>query len=952
MNSFIIKKSLIYSFLYICFSTIHLPNAKAQFFNSDQNPPSLRWRQITTENFRIVYPHKFETEAQRMANTLQTVLPFEQHTLRRPPRPITVILQNQGVIANGFVQLAPRRSEFFTTPPQSFDFQDWLNSLVVHESRHMVQFAKLTDNTRRPFFESLGLAIFGITLPPWFYEGDAVATETALSRAGRGRIPEWNMTMRSNTLSGHFYSYSKNFFSSYTDFTPGYYQLGYFLNAKLRKDHGPMVVDSILSYIRKNPLRPYSLSRAVRNISGLNTRQLHDSTQRQLAHLWKAEEDSVRIIKYSPLNKRTDSVAGSYLLPQVLPNGNIAAIKTGYRIIPRIVEIDSTSGEKKLVDLGSQENPWFSTGGNKIVWDETRYDPRFLKRSYSVINIYDLRTRQRKQLTHRSRLFSPAISADGRKIVAVEITEGNLIRMVILNPVTGTVQNTFNSPGNQMIQTPSFHPDGKRIVFVTLSQAGKGISELDLNTRQFTPLLPSCGQDLQRPIYADGKILFKGNSKGHDNICELQRGSSEIKQISYSRFGAFNPSYDAISGRVIAQDWQRTGFNLIALNYATAPRELVTSISSDPGQLVHTLSEQEKFHQPLDSIPQKVYTSKPYRELSNLFYVHSLVPIGEKNGYFDDYNIGLELQSNNQLNTASSYLGYRYNNYLRKGEYLAGFSYSRFYPVISVDYTNEARLIYRRVKSSQGTTLVPVNWREHDVEASIKVPLYFNKFNHVYGLQFLAGTSYTSRYNVDNPFPALVKTISLPMHYQLSLSHNVLRAGRDLAPKWGQSIRLDFRNLPFQDQLSGQLLTLRSNFYFPGLLPNHSFAASFNYRKGSGIYNNSIIIPQVNGYSQLPAIEKVINTLLFDYRFPFLYPDWQIGPLAYIKRLKAGLFADFQNVGHGNTFSPRSFGIEMRADMNLMRFYLPNFDMGGKIIFLNEKPSKKPIFELIATYSY
>lgn len=190
------------------------------------------------------------------------------------------------------------------------------------------------------------------------------------------------------------------------------------------------------------------------------------------------------------------------------------------------------------------------------------------------------------------------------------------------------------------------------------------------------------------------------------------------------------------------------------------------------------------------------------------------------------------------------------------------------------------------------------------------------------------------------------------MHYQLSLSHNVLRAGRDLAPKWGQSIRLDFRNLPFQDQLSGQLLTLRSNFYFPGLLPNHSFAASFNYRKGSGIYNNSIIIPQVNGYSQLPAIEKVINTLLFDYRFPFLYPDWQIGPLAYIKRLKAGLFADFQNVGHGNTFSPRSFGIEMRADMNLMRFYLPNFDMGGKIIFLNEKPSKKPIFELIATYSY
>ena len=63
----------------------------------------------------------------------------------------SIVLQNQGVIANGFVQLAPKKSEFYTTPPQQFDSQDWLNNLAVHELRHVAQFDKLTGGRHRPF---------------------------------------------------------------------------------------------------------------------------------------------------------------------------------------------------------------------------------------------------------------------------------------------------------------------------------------------------------------------------------------------------------------------------------------------------------------------------------------------------------------------------------------------------------------------------------------------------------------------------------------------------------------------------------------------------------------------------------------------------------------------------------------------------------------------------------
>jgi hypothetical protein len=96
----------------------------------------------------------------------------------------------------------------------------------------------------------------------------------------------------------------------------------------------------------------------------------------------------------------------------------------------------------------------------------------------------------------------------------------------------------------------------------------------------------------------------------------------------------------------------------------------------------------------------------------------------------------------------------------------------------------------------------------------------------------------------------------------------------------------------------------------------------------------------------------VHNTLLFDYRFPLFYPDWEIGPFAYIKRFKGGFFADFENIFNGHGLSPRTYGAELRADMNLLRFYLPNFELSGKIIFVNQKPVQNPIFETGFSYRF
>lgn len=924
----------------------------AQVYSADQNPPSLRWRQINTEHFQIIYPTELAEEAQKITSVLESITERERRSIRVGVKKISIILQNQGVTSNGFVELAPRRSEFYTTPSQSFDFQGWLNSLAIHEMRHVVQFDKLTGKLNAPFFEQLALAIFGITLPPWFFEGDAVVTETALTDAGRGRIPEWSIALRANTLSNRKFSYSKNFLGSVKDFTPGYYQLGFFMTSKLRNDYGANIIEQLFSDMARQPYRPYNLSRSIKKITGMSTRQLHDSTIAELHTLWQNQVEQSGTIHYPSINKRQHTIPENYLMPQALPGGGFLALKQSKASTPRIVRIGPSGREEKVLETGNQELPWFSFGGGKIAWDEHRYDSRFRQRSFHVINVYDTLSKRARQITRKTRLFAPSLSADGSKIIAVSVSYTNRISLVEIDAGSGKELRRFPSPKGDMLQMPSYSHEARKAVMVAVSDSGKTLLELDLRSGIFTPLLPYQKQEILRPVYGEGSVFFKAHYNGTDNIYRLNMADRKIFQVSSAKLGAFNPSYDTISKKMTFNTYTTVGYDIAALNansLSGVPLEQIANHFVDYGKTAHV---QEGSRNVLYDIIYKPYPNTPYKDWKNLFNFHSIIPILEDNPYFDNSNIGFELQSDNLLNTLSFYSGYQYNNALRKSEYNAGFAYKKFFPILSVHYLNRPRLIYRRSTSNNVTTFSPVTWRENEVKAELSVPLIFNRFNHTYGLTFKTGTSLTNRYDFENRIPSLVTRLDFPMHYQVSVSHNNRRSARDLVPRWGQNVTLTYRHFPFESRVEGQLFVFKSTLYFPGIMRNHSFAASFNFQEGDGNYQNAVDVPRVSGYSFLRPIGNTYNTLFFNYRLPLFYPDLEIGPLAYIKRLKMGLFADFENIGHGRQFSPRSFGFEVRGDMNLLRFYLPNFDIGGKVVFLNEKPGRKPIFETIATYSF
>ncbi|WP_424289669.1 TolB family protein [Daejeonella sp.] len=929
--------------------SINTQYATGQIFDSQQNPPELKWMQINTPQFQILYPTPLKKEAERMANTVEVLIKSVSQSLGKEPRKITIILQNQGVISNGFVQLAPRRSEFFTTPPQNFDIQDWLNSLAVHELRHVVQIDKLTGNLKAPLFEELALAIFGITLPPWFFEGDAVGIETALTHGGRGRLPDWEIIFRTNTLSKNLFSYSKDYFGSLKDPTPGYYQLGYFMTSKLRRDYGSGIIDSLMTNMARIPFRPYNLSREMKKITGLSTRMLHDSTIAEIANLWKDQENMLKPQDYIILNQRNNSIPVDYLFPVKIAPDVLLSLREGFDKTPVIIMTNNLGKENELIKIGYQTESNFNYSSQKIVWDEFRYDKRFQKRSYNVINIYDLTDGKYRQLTHKTRLFAPSLSPDGNYIAAINVDLSNRSELLELDAETGNPIRTYANPENYFLQTPSFSLDGNRIVCVAINKNGAALIEFNRFDGTQNLLTDFQWQQLSRPVYTQDRILFRAHYNGVNNIYSFQKGFG-IQQLTSTRYGASNPSFDKNTKSLVFNIYQERGYDITSISLDTNKETSISNIRNTFINYASPLVAQESDSTILDHIPTKEYVSSPYKELSNLFYFHSLSPIAEANEFNTDLNVGFKLKSNNQLNTLDFYTGYQFNSGLRKSEYLAGFSYKRFFPVLDVKYINRARLSYATQTQGGVRTLIPVNWRENFLEMEIRIPFLANRLNKTYVLGLSGNTSYTNRYEISNRPSGFADRIQFPLQYQFYFNHNSQRSRRDIAPRWGQNISVAYQSLPFDKKISGNIFRVQTSFFTPGLFANHSLQSSFNYQNAGGVYQFNVDIPRVSGYGNLPS-GKIRNTLLFDYRLPLFYPDAEIWSLAYIKRIRGAIFADFQNIGKGNPFAPRTYGLELNGDLNLLRFLLPDFVISGKLIFINDRKPKPPTVDFGFAYN-
>ncbi len=91
-------------------------NTSAQYYVTGQDPASIKWMQIKTNHFTIIYPESYSAGSIVYAQSLEKA--YSKITTLYPEKKfrIPVIIHNLTTESNGYVAWAPRRMELFPTP--------------------------------------------------------------------------------------------------------------------------------------------------------------------------------------------------------------------------------------------------------------------------------------------------------------------------------------------------------------------------------------------------------------------------------------------------------------------------------------------------------------------------------------------------------------------------------------------------------------------------------------------------------------------------------------------------------------------------------------------------------------------------------------------------------------------------------------------------------------------
>ena len=931
--------------------------SKAQYFQTGQDPASLKWRQINTENFQVIFPDYYEKQAQKLAAIMETVYEKGGQTLNYQPKKISVILHTQTVKSNGLVAWAPKRSEFYTIPHQGIYAQDWIEQLAIHEFRHVVQIDKVNSELPKIIKILLGeqgtALVFGSYLPWWFIEGDAVISETALSNYGRGRFPSFLMEHKALAVERGNYKYDKAYNGSYKNYVPNHYQLGYYLFGKSREKYGADLWNSVINRVGTKPFSLTPFNKALKEKTGFTKVKLYNYVFENLKNEWIEEDKTFQPNAFeiiSPKNKTYSNYKYNHLINDSI----IISYRTALNQIPSFVKLNFSGNEKKIEVPGIIFNESVNYRDELMVWSEQVPDARWQHSGKSYIRLLNIETNQKQTVYPEFTAFAPSVSPDKSKIVVVESNFSSEYFISVYQISDGKLLYRFQTGNNNYFFSPEWLTENE-IVFVALMQEGKRLAKINLKNNQFEILLDKDLGEIKNLKPIDNNLYFVSSYSGKNSLYRLNLDEKSVHRIYESRFGIESPAFSPNGKNLILSDYAADGFRLIKIEKDMLKEQDIKNIEKSRYSLAEVLAKQEpgviNFSTP-DTIQ---YESEKYSKVKHLLNFHSWAPAVVD---ADSYEItpGVSVVSQNKLGTAMLNLGYEWNLTEKTGSFYGLYSYQGWYPIFDFEISsgNSASqyILIEQTKNSSGqvvaqdTLLKRFTWIETDFGANVRIPLNFSigKFKRFLQPEVKYDfTKYT--HNPSTPEKFLEGSFQ-SVTYRIYFQQLIRKSVQDVYPNFGFVIDGLYRHSPFGTTDLGSLILGQSYFYFPGIKQNHGIRlfGGVQNKESAGTISFSDIIRYPRGWGKINT--NFIYSLASDYKLPVFYPEWSLGSLVYLQRVNASLFADYAYLNANiykegkvvDTFNKNisSFGIELSGNANFLRFYAP-VEIGFRASYLPEK---------------
>lgn len=906
---------------------------KAQYFSWGNEPQSIKWRQIKTDNFQVIYPSTHDSVAQRFTNLLEFVYDACGHSLGHAPAKISVVLHVNSTIANGSVAWAPKRMDIFDAPSQDIHSQDWLTQLAIHEFRHVVQTDKLNQGITNIIYfllgeQGIGL-VAGMYLPSWFLEGDAVATETALSNSGRGRQADFLKGLRAQFLEKGTYSYSKAYFGSYKHFVPDYYSMGYVLVGQTRLHYDNFIWDRVVTFAATHPLRITSFNQALKIETNMGKIDLYKTMMNKQLVQWKLDYEREIYKPYDTLTARNPKRFTNYRYPQRISDSYILAEKSGLADAPKIVKIDANGREQIFAHTSfKQSGEKFHTNSTQVVWCEVKPHPRWELKNYSTIYIKNAVDNSLSTIRTKKRLYAPNINRQGTKIVVVEIDNKSFYRLLVYDVATKKIVDSFLSPQQEFISSPAWNADGTKVVYIGLSDKGKRLVELSWEDKKLTELLAPTSDDIQNPIYWNDFVLYSSSYSGVDNIYALHIPTQEIHRVTVSAFGAKYPA--VYNESLLFSDYTSDGYMVAQQSADPRAWHSIDAVKKYNYELARTLSYREQL--PLDyaHIPDSVYESRRYSKLLNALNIHSWQPVYMDHDFARIYSLGMGFQifSQNKLSSTEVVAGYRKNSSAVHSSFFAKIKYTGWYPKLSLQIEHGEYLAqeiaapdtlrgYYSYNSLRGDVEVPFNFSSRSVYRSAQLK------SQVLLTQYELQSQDIPEGKPENYFRPLIENATL-MHSASLLMYRAV-SPRDVALRLGFLVQSGFAHtIEKSPAPQSQYMIAEAAIFLPGLFRHHAielYAGAEHYTDTTKLTMLSVIQHSRGGMLQTLKYSSATSTHI-NYTLPLCYPDLTLGTLLYVKRWYATAFVDYSwTTNRASSFT--SVGVESVWQMHVLHHRYP-----------------------------
>ncbi|WP_207496858.1 TolB family protein [Aridibaculum aurantiacum] len=892
-----------YSLLFIICLLV-VSHTHAQVFGG--NPSSIKWKQVSTDTARVIYPEGLDDAARRVASVVHEVHKQQSATIGNRLRKINIVLQNQSTVSNAYVGLGPYRSEFYLTPPQN-SFQlgglSWLDNLSVHEYRHVQQYTNFNVGLARAMsfvFGQQGQDLLNsAAVPDYFFEGDAVFSETVLSRQGRGRIPYFFNGFQSLNRDGRKYSFMKLRNGSLKDFVPDHYSLGYMLVSYGREKYGQdFWLKVSQDAVRFKPII-YPWQGAIRRHAGIPYKQFVNDAFNFYQQKWQLAK-GVEPTYVTPKNVATRV---DYKYPYMTEDGSLIVMKRGYRQIPAFYKVKENGEEEKLATRDIAHDDYFSYKNGRIVYASLNPDSRWGYREYSNIILMDAATGDRKVITNHQRYFAPDISNDGSKIVAVDMRTDLTSTLVVVDE---TGNNTFRSVARRgVVYTyPKFSANDSAIYTLARNEDGKmALIRFDIPSAKETELVPYANRVYAFPTVQGDTIFFSSTYKGSDEVWAFVENTKALFRVAVQPTGHYQAVMNRGKNLLFSSTFSSTGYKLIT----TAASDLLWQRVGEgenalPDLYVPNALKQEP-SSTLENISLRPFTTQRYRKGFGFFNFHSWRPL------YDLQEFSFTLYGQNVLNTFQSELAYTYNR--NETSHRAGFTgiYGGWYlqPTLGINHTWDRTIVYNRDTS--------FNYNELNLNAGVRLPLNLSG-----GRQYRFLTLNSSLNNQQIQWTGIGKSLLAARNFnyiqgRLLYTGQIQQALQHIYPRWAQTLLLQYRKSI--DKLEANQLLANAALYLPGLHVNHNLVinAAFQQRDTMNQYFFGNSFPFSRGYTSVdfPQMWRIG----FNYHFPLFYPDFGIGNIVYFQRVRANGFYDItqgKSLRTGAMFPFNTAGGEMYFD--------------------------------------